>query len=39
MANVGLIVTDVDGIALDPARGFELWDDCRVNYIGAAKTA
>ncbi len=39
LAEAGLAVTDVDGIALDAARGFELSDDRRVNYIGAAVIA
>ena len=39
LAAAGLTVTDVDGIALDPARGFDLSDDMRVNYIGAAVVA
>ncbi|MGB3723260.1 MAG: bifunctional 2-polyprenyl-6-hydroxyphenol methylase/3-demethylubiquinol 3-O-methyltransferase UbiG [Pacificimonas sp.] len=36
LATAGLKVTDLDGIALDLARGFELSDDRKVNYIGAA---
>ncbi|MBV7256321.1 bifunctional 2-polyprenyl-6-hydroxyphenol methylase/3-demethylubiquinol 3-O-methyltransferase UbiG [Pacificimonas sp. WHA3] len=32
----GLELGHVEGIALDPARGFALSDDMRVNYIGAA---
>ena len=36
LAQAGLEMRDVEGIALDPARGFTLSDDRRVNYIGSA---
>lgn len=36
LASVGLRVTETRGIGFRPSRGFELSDDRRVNYIGAA---
>lgn len=36
MSKAGLRVIDTRGIAFRPSRGFELADDRRVNYIGAA---
>lgn len=36
LAEAGLKVTETRGIGLRPSRGFELSDDRRVNYIGAA---
>lgn len=39
MAAAGLRVTDTRGIGFRPSRGFELSDDRRVNYIGAAVAA
>ena len=39
MAIAGLEVFDCQGIAFDPATGFTLSSDKRVNYIGAARAA
>lgn len=36
LGGAGLTATDCQGIAYDPARGFALSDDMRVNFIGAA---
>ncbi|MBW7946017.1 MAG: bifunctional 2-polyprenyl-6-hydroxyphenol methylase/3-demethylubiquinol 3-O-methyltransferase UbiG, partial [Sphingomonadaceae bacterium] len=36
LADAGLKVTETRGIGFRPSRGFELSDDRRVNYIGAA---
>lgn len=36
LTSVGLRVTETRGIGFRPSRGFELSDDRRVNYIGAA---
>lgn len=36
LASAGLRVTETRGIGFRPSRGFELSDDRRINYIGAA---
>ena len=35
----GLVVEDVEGIAVSPMRGLHLSDDTRLNYLVAARTA
>ena len=39
LAEAGLVVEDVEGIAFTPMRGLHLSEDVRLNYLVAARGA